>query len=75
MERYTDAFYEPLVADLDNFGAWEDSGAMSSMQRATGIWQQALRDYKTPEICNNVASRISDYIEKHRAAGGAEILS
>ena len=75
MERYTDAFYEPFVADLDNFGAWEDRGAMSSMQRATGIWQQALRDYKTPEICNNVASRISDYIEKHRDAGGAEILS
>ena len=75
MERYADAFYEPLVADLDNFGAWCDNGAMSSMQRATGIWQQALRDYETPETCNDVASRIEGYIEKRRAKGGAEIMN
>ncbi len=75
MERYTDAFYEPLVADLDNFGQWADNGGLSSHERATRIWQQALSDYKAPTSCDQVAGRIDGFIAKRKQQGGAEISS
>ena len=71
MARYKDAFYEPLVADLSNFGAWTDAGELTSSQRATGIWQQILRDFKAPAHSGSVAERIAGYIADHKDKGGA----
>ena len=75
MERYETAFYEPVVADLDNFGAWQENGGQSSQARATKIWQTALDTYRAPAVCADVSDRISGFISQRKAAGGAEILS
>lgn len=71
MARYKDAFYEPLVADLSNFGAWTEAGEMTSSQRATGVWQQILRDFQAPAHSQAVAERIASYISDHMDKGGA----
>ena len=71
MSRYKDAFYEPLVADLNNFGAWSEGGAMTSSQRATSVWQQLLRDFEAPAHGEAVADRIAGYISDHKDNGGA----
>ncbi|MFT7524861.1 MAG: trimethylamine--corrinoid protein Co-methyltransferase [Candidatus Paceibacteria bacterium] len=74
MERYDTAFYEPLVADLSNFGAWTDSGANTATERATAIWQSVLRDYQPPAHSELAGERIVKYIADETAAGGAAIL-
>lgn len=71
MQRYQDAFYEPLVADLSNFGSWSEAGALTSTQRATGIWKATLQDFQLPAHGGDAAERVARYIEDHTAAGGA----
>ena len=71
MQRYREAFYRPLVAGLANFGAWENAGARTSAERATGIWKTTLEDFRPPARGELAAERIAGYIEKHERAGGA----
>ncbi len=71
MDRYKTAFYEPLVADLQNHGAWVEAGAQSSAQRATRIWKETLASFEAPSDSAEVAERLSPYFEKAKAAGGA----
>ena len=71
MDRFKDAFYTPLVADLSNVGAWEDAGAQTSTERATEIWQGVLRDFTPPQTCAGVTDRLAAFIEAGTKAGGA----
>jgi trimethylamine--corrinoid protein Co-methyltransferase len=70
MQRYKDAFYSPLVADLNNHGGWVESGAKTSSERATALWKKALKDHVPPQHSNNAMENISDYIERRIAQGG-----
>ncbi len=71
MERYDRAFYRPLVADLTNFGSWEEAGAEDAATRATRIWQGILAEYKAPEGCDEAVARVEQFIADRTAAGGA----
>lgn len=71
MERYKDAFYQPLVADLSNFGAWTEAGQQSSTQRATSVWKQVLADFIAPDHGEQANDRIAKYIHDGKAGGGA----
>lgn len=74
MDRYKDAFYTPLVADLQNFGAWEEAGSKTSAERATAIWKQVLAEYSQPASGAEAAERLAPYIEQKTKEGGAPIL-
>lgn len=71
MRRYKDAFYEPLVADLSNFGAWTEAGGKTSTERAYSIWNNKLSAYQPPENVDEIAERLQPYIEAQTDAGGA----
>ncbi|MBT3143335.1 trimethylamine methyltransferase family protein [Ruegeria litorea] len=74
MARYQDAFYQPLVADLNNFGSWEEAGSLTSTDRATQVWKQTLSDFKAPAGCDERVARVEDLISKGTEAGGAAPL-
>ncbi len=74
MDRYRDAFYVPLVADLQNYGAWKEAGAQTSAMRATGIWQRVLADYSQPSSGAEAAERLAPYIVQKTREGGAPLL-
>lgn len=71
MSRYQDAFYQPLVADLRNHGAWTEAGALSADQRATAIWQEKLASYTPPPTAEGAHARLAQFIADQTAAGGA----
>ena len=71
LERYKDAFYAPLVADLSNFETWREKGALTATERAADIWQAVLRDFEPPSGGADAKERIQAYIEKGKAKGGA----
>ena len=71
MERYEQAFYAPLVADLSNFGTWEAAGAQRSDERATAIWQRVLADTGPVAQAAEITDRLAPFIERRRAEGGA----
>ncbi len=74
MARYSTAFYEPLVADLQNFGNWTAAGAQNSTERASAIWQRVLAEFVAPPSCAGVVEKLGDYIARGTAAGGAPVL-
>lgn len=71
MERYRDAFYEPLVANLDNFGSWSEAGAEDSTTRATAIWQGVLAGFEPPKGGAEATERTRRFVEARQKKGGA----
>lgn len=74
MERYRTAFYNPLIADLSNFGNWTESGCKTSAERATEAWKAALADFVPPPTGEQAAGLLEEYIAKGRESGGAPPL-
>jgi trimethylamine--corrinoid protein Co-methyltransferase len=73
MERYEHAFYQPLVSNWQNYENWELAGAKDATQRATGIWERALREYEQPPLDAAVLEELDAYVAKRREAiGGGE---
>ncbi|MEM8823262.1 MAG: trimethylamine methyltransferase family protein [Pseudomonadota bacterium] len=71
MERYSTAFYEPVVADWSNYGTWVERGSRDADERATDIWQKALADVRTPELAPDRLAALDTFIAERRAQGGA----
>ena len=74
MERYGSEFYDPLVADLSNFGTWEAAGSIPSQERATSLWQARLAEFTPPAGCEERMGRMAARLAQMREAGGAPIL-
>jgi trimethylamine--corrinoid protein Co-methyltransferase len=74
MDRFETAFYQPLVADLRNYGQWTEAGSPTSTERATAIWKSTLRDFTPPKGAGERTERIAKYIETKTALGGAAPL-
>ena len=66
LERYETAFYQPLLSDWQNHGNWEAAGAKHALQRATELWQAALRDYQPPPMDAAIRDQLDAYIAKRR---------
>jgi trimethylamine---corrinoid protein Co-methyltransferase len=75
MSRYKTAFYEPLVTDATNFGTWTEAGALTATDRARGMWQQVLRDFRPPAGLAACADLIDPFIARRTAEGGAPPLA
>ncbi len=71
MRRYKDAFYQPLVADLSNFGSWKEAGGQTATERAYTVWNEVLANYTPPKGADAIKDRLAPYIEAQTSAGGA----
>ena len=72
MERYENAFYQPLVSDWQNFENWQDKGAQTATERANGIYKQLLNDYVEPPMDPAIRAQLDDFVDRRIAAGGAD---
>ena len=74
MARYREAFADPLVADLSNHGTWEKNGSLRADERATAIWQQALRDFTPPAQGAERVARLARFVADRSEKGGAPVV-
>ena len=74
MERYGSEFYDPLIADLSNYGTWENAGAIPSQDRATALWQARLAKFTPPAGSAERLGRMSERLARMYETGGAPIL-
>ncbi|GAB5439348.1 trimethylamine methyltransferase family protein [Falsiruegeria mediterranea] len=73
MERYETAFYRPILSDWQNYENWEAAGAKNAVERATEVWQQALRDYEEPAMDPAIREELDAYVAKRKEEiGGGE---
>ena len=70
LERYATAFYEPLVHDWSNFGAWTEAGALDATERATPVWQAAL-DARGLAADPATAEALDAFVARRAQEGGA----
>jgi trimethylamine--corrinoid protein Co-methyltransferase len=66
MARYETAFYNPLLSDWSNHGAWLEAGARDALERATTLWQRALADYEEPPMDPAIREELNDYVARRR---------
>ncbi|NDW45075.1 trimethylamine methyltransferase family protein [Ruegeria sp. PrR005] len=71
MARYQTQFYEPLVGDWSNYGAWTERGAVDANHRATGIWRGIVDNFQPPAQDPDRVAALQDFIARRTAAGGA----
>ncbi|WP_282608525.1 trimethylamine methyltransferase family protein [Pelagibius sp. Alg239-R121] len=66
MERYEDAFYQPLVSNWQNYENWEQAGSQTAEERATDIWKQALQEYEQPAMDPAIREELDAYMARRR---------
>ena len=71
MARYQTQFYEPLVGDWSNFGAWTERGTVDANHRATGIWCGIVDNFEPPPMDPDRVAALKDFIARRTAEGGA----
>ena len=71
MGRYETAFYSPFVSDWSNYGRWQEAGGRTATERASGLWKQALADFRPPPVVPAIAEEIDDFVARRVAEGGS----
>ncbi|HJU47939.1 MAG TPA: trimethylamine methyltransferase family protein, partial [Gaiellaceae bacterium] len=66
LERYETAFYRPLLSDWQTYESWAEAGGRDATERATAIWQQALRDYEQPTLEPAVAEELAAFVARRK---------
>jgi len=66
IERYTDAFYTPLVSNWDNYDTWLERGGTTATQRANAIWKKLLEDYERPLLDPAIDEALRDYMNRRK---------
>ena len=71
LERYEQAFYQPIVFSRTNFEQWSEEGSRTTDQRATDIWKATLAGFEPPEVDSAVLAALDEFVERRTAEGGA----
>ncbi len=71
LERYEHAFYRPLVSNWQNYENWQLAGARNATERATEVWQQALKEYKEPPLDPGILEQLDDYVAQRQGEIGS----
>ena len=50
LERYSTAFYQPMLSNWQNYEAWAEAGSLDATARATRLWKKALEEYEQPAM-------------------------
>jgi trimethylamine--corrinoid protein Co-methyltransferase len=73
LERYSTAFYQPMLSNWQNYEAWQESGGLDATARATRLWKKALEEYQQPGLEPDRLEALQAYVAKRKEAiGGGE---
>ncbi len=73
LERYSTAFYQPMLSNWQNYEAWQESGGLDATARATRLWKKALEEYQQPAMEPERLEALQAYVAKRKEAiGGGE---
>ncbi|MEM7376190.1 MAG: trimethylamine methyltransferase family protein [Pseudomonadota bacterium] len=72
LERYKGAFYEPMLSDWQNQENWQLAGAKDATQRATELWQEALKAYEAPPLDPARKEALEHYVATRKESLGKD---
>ena len=66
IERYENAFYQPILSDWRNFEAWQEDGSKTATQRANETWKRLLTEYQKPAIDPAIEEELQAYMARRK---------
>jgi trimethylamine---corrinoid protein Co-methyltransferase len=72
LARYADAFYAPMVSDWRNNQQWDAAGRPDALQRANGLYKQALNEYQAPMFDPAAKEALDDFVDRRLREGGVK---
>ncbi len=70
LERYSTAFYQPLISDWRNFQNWQQAGSPTAEKKANALWKQALAEYREPWLDPAALEQIDAFVARRSQEGG-----
>jgi trimethylamine--corrinoid protein Co-methyltransferase len=67
MRRYSSAFYQHQVFNMDNYEKWEEEGSPDTYRLANPVWKRMLASYEQPELDEAVEAELNAFTKKRRA--------
>ncbi|MDP3898551.1 MAG: trimethylamine methyltransferase family protein [Mesorhizobium sp.] len=71
LERYSTAFYQPMLSNWQNYEAWVEAGSLDATARATKVWKKALEEYEEPVLEPDRLEALDAYVAKRKEAIGS----
>jgi trimethylamine--corrinoid protein Co-methyltransferase len=71
LERFRNAFYEPIVFDRSNFEQWVEAGSHDAARRANSVWKRVLSEFEAPTLDDGTAAELTEFVERRVGEGGA----
>ncbi|MEE9415258.1 MAG: trimethylamine methyltransferase family protein [Acidimicrobiales bacterium] len=71
LQRYEQAFYQPIVFSRTNYEQWTEEGSPTSEERATAVWQEKLANFEPPPLAEDVREAMEEFVDRRIAEGGA----
>lgn len=66
MRHFRDAFYRPLIADVQNYVRWEQRGAKSADARANQLWKKWLNEYEQPPLDASLDEALREFVQRRK---------
>ncbi|MDX1499639.1 MAG: trimethylamine methyltransferase family protein [Woeseiaceae bacterium] len=66
LARYETAFYAPMLANRQNFEAWQEAGSIDIARRANELWKKLLAEYEQPPLDPAVDEALADYVNRRK---------
>ena len=66
LERFENAFYQPMVSDWRNFESWREDGAKDATRRAHEIYRRLLAEYQAPPMDESVDEALQAYMAQRK---------
>lgn len=70
LARYQDAFYQPLLSDWQNHGAWQAGGSHDALARAGSIARQLIDTHRPQTLDPAVNEALDAFVARRKGEGG-----
>ncbi len=70
LERYSTAFYQPIISDWRNNPQWLAAGSPDAYSRANTVYKQALANYEQPAMDPAIKEALDDFVDRRVREGG-----
>ncbi len=70
-DRYTEAFWQPFLADWTNYEGWELAGGTWTAERAHHLWKKIEADFEAPPMDDGIREELAAFVAKRKEEGGA----
>ncbi len=70
-DRYTDAFYQPFLADWRNYEGWDLAGGVWTAERAHHLSRRIIDGFEAPPMDVAIREELVEFVARRKAEGGA----